>query len=381
MSKKINAKQLAGDIRSGMGNAAIMKKYQLTPQAYQTFVKKMIAAGVITREEVQQRGKKKPAKKTPAQPAKQKPPPKKRPEATPPPVPDEEEPAMTMKTCGQCGYQALAWKDKCPNCGMGENDVDHVLSYDPVSVIFRFFATAIFFGFPVLVVYRYTLRFITGMPLFIWIGIPLVWGVLGIFYYEKITTLSRNLYEKWAANKVLVAVCILVIFAGMILFNHFAFQLGFVDDGGGSGFEEELSKFPLGSGAETPSEALENYVSAVLVNNNATEAIDLVSRQGKEGICENFRFYWEAGMLEEDPVLTDEDFDLPDEELILRLMESLTSPENPHTPVIEDETFEILKETKIGKDVLYLYQIDEFQGSASAVKEGDKWYVAYCPFF
>ncbi|MFC1834839.1 ankyrin repeat domain-containing protein [Thermodesulfobacteriota bacterium] len=52
---EINAKEMLKNVREGMDDAAIMKKYRLSPKGLQSLFKKMVAAGVIHQKDLDKR--------------------------------------------------------------------------------------------------------------------------------------------------------------------------------------------------------------------------------------------------------------------------------------------------------------------------------------
>lgn len=96
--------------------------------------------------------------------------------------------SVSIKSCKKCGHKGPSWDGKCPNCGGGEGrEEDHIYGWHPISVVFRFLATAILFGLPTAL---FLLKAGLNLPLFVYIAIPIIWGVTGIFLYDRITSLG-----------------------------------------------------------------------------------------------------------------------------------------------------------------------------------------------
>lgn len=53
--RKITAREVLKDIRAGMDDAALMRKYQLSAQGLQSVLNKMVQAGIVTEEELDER--------------------------------------------------------------------------------------------------------------------------------------------------------------------------------------------------------------------------------------------------------------------------------------------------------------------------------------
>jgi hypothetical protein len=53
--KKISAKQITADIRSGMTDGQLMEKHGLTAKALETVKGKLLASGLVTRGELDRR--------------------------------------------------------------------------------------------------------------------------------------------------------------------------------------------------------------------------------------------------------------------------------------------------------------------------------------
>lgn len=54
---KISATAAVKDIRSGMNDPALMKKYGLTPQGLRSFITKLLEAGFLSRSDLELLGK------------------------------------------------------------------------------------------------------------------------------------------------------------------------------------------------------------------------------------------------------------------------------------------------------------------------------------
>ncbi len=81
--------------------------------------------------------------------------------------------------------------------------------------------------------------------------------------------------------------------------------------------------------------------------------------------------------LNKEPVLqqlTEEDFSLPDEELIVRICEIQISLVGDWVDE-EDPAFEILETRNVGKSMFIKYQLGEHEGSAPVIKQQDRYYV------
>jgi hypothetical protein len=87
--RRINAREALQDIRTGMTDAGLMEKYELTSQGVQSLYTKLVDHGLLTQEELDAR--------------------------TP----------LTMRTvaldifrCPSCGYPQFSKFDVCPQCGV-----------------------------------------------------------------------------------------------------------------------------------------------------------------------------------------------------------------------------------------------------------------------
>ncbi len=54
--RKISAKELVSDIKSGMTDAQLMAKHELTPKALEGLFSKLIQAGVLNAASIRERG-------------------------------------------------------------------------------------------------------------------------------------------------------------------------------------------------------------------------------------------------------------------------------------------------------------------------------------
>ncbi len=54
--RKINAKQLVSDIKSGMSDAQLMAKHELTPKGLQSAFRKLVEAGLLNASSLRERG-------------------------------------------------------------------------------------------------------------------------------------------------------------------------------------------------------------------------------------------------------------------------------------------------------------------------------------
>ncbi len=89
MSKRqLSAKEILQDIRSGMDDAALMEKYQLSSQGLQSVFTKLVAAGVVKQAEVDQR------------------------------PPSHERTVNFVWKCPACGKPQPREFDECPDCGV-----------------------------------------------------------------------------------------------------------------------------------------------------------------------------------------------------------------------------------------------------------------------
>jgi len=178
--QKITAKALAEDIRAGMSNKEIMQKYAISGENLKRLFNQLLDAKIVDKSEILDR-----PKKTSAAPS---------PKSGPLPVPQQktveanpelskseeekesEDEVPMIRTCLQCGYKAAPWTGDCPQCGNSDAElVDHIYGNDPVAIIARFFASALF-GFFVSVVVRYTLGRIIYLPLPVYLVLIVVWG-------------------------------------------------------------------------------------------------------------------------------------------------------------------------------------------------------------
>jgi len=86
----VSAKEILADIKAGMDNTALMKKYGLSDKGLQSVLKKLVDAGVLKQGELEKR---------PSEPEKA----------------DE-----YVWKCSQCGKPQPKPFDQCPECGAGE---------------------------------------------------------------------------------------------------------------------------------------------------------------------------------------------------------------------------------------------------------------------
>jgi len=52
--KKINATEIAGDIRQGMSNAELMRKHHVSSEGLHSLFKKLVTAGILNQSEINQ---------------------------------------------------------------------------------------------------------------------------------------------------------------------------------------------------------------------------------------------------------------------------------------------------------------------------------------
>ncbi len=87
--KKINAKEVLNDIKSGMRDNALMAKYELSPGQLKSLMNKLQTAGLL-----------------------------RRPEPERPPVASEAPIDYSFFSCPACGFDASEEFDECPRCGV-----------------------------------------------------------------------------------------------------------------------------------------------------------------------------------------------------------------------------------------------------------------------
>ncbi len=86
--RRVSARELSADIRAGMDDASLMAKYHLTEKALAHLLTQLVAKGVVTRFELDNRG------------------------TVPRPSPTE------LETCPACGHQYVGLSEECPKCGI-----------------------------------------------------------------------------------------------------------------------------------------------------------------------------------------------------------------------------------------------------------------------
>jgi len=89
IKRKISAKELARDVRSGMELSALMEKYQLSYDRLKPVVDKLLEMGAVKPEEVQRLAATKSAEKEPSVAVPQAPVTQPSPPSSPPPRPRE----------------------------------------------------------------------------------------------------------------------------------------------------------------------------------------------------------------------------------------------------------------------------------------------------
>jgi len=374
--QKITAKALAEDIRAGMSNKEIMQKYAISGENLKRLFNQLLDAKIVDKSEILDR-----PKKTSAAPS---------PKSGPLPVPQQktveanpelskseeekesEDEVPMIRTCLQCGYKAAPWTGDCPQCGNSDAElVDHIYGNDPVAIIARFFASALF-GFFVSVVVRYTLGRIIYLPLPVYLVLIVVWGIIGIFKYDEMTDLSREMYEWFIRNRSRAAI-------GTIIVAVIFYSITFMFSGMFSGTSDYSdSDFNSGRGAPDPESAVSQYYTAKFIDKNAGEAVEYLSNDSKVGLCTDCREMISDEAFSDDlEVLSSDDLKLSDEELIIKIIqrEIEDMDYNEEYEGIDFTDFEITETKPMMGISAVTMRIGENNTTFFVSKEGDNWYV------
>ncbi len=228
--KKITAKEIAGDIRNGMDNSGLMEKYGVTENALKNLFRKLVDAGLVDPGEIESRnrdskcpacgrtvktgfdecpgcgiiiskykGKEEKEEKEPEQ--------------------DIKPASSDIRLCEKCGFKGL-FEEGCPKCGFGAPAAENPFtSFDPASIFLRFVISAGFGIFVDILLLYLCARFRVSIPLFIFIAIPILWGVLGVFFYEHATNMFSQSENKpnLVTNPIAIGLVLTIVICGIVI--------------------------------------------------------------------------------------------------------------------------------------------------------------------